>query len=610
MKSKSEIATCCLMMLLVAIGCNQTTTAQQVNSRMPSSSGADTWVATDAFNRELPFGTTSTLKQDKFVGILYFLWHGARGYDKMRPALANRDVLKKLPSDQRSPYDITELKRNNKKQPAYGPVHAFHYWGKPLFGYYLANDSWVISKHAQMLSDAGVDVIVIDFSNGHVYENQLKNLLRIYAELRSRGRSTPFVTFLLNTRAKETFDKLNQEIFKNPEFRDICFKWKGKFLLLSPPLTLSSEQRIIFTLRHSWAWSHNQSWFGNGSNRWPWIDNYPQSYGWNKSPDIPEFVSVSVAGHPVYNKGRSYSNRVQPARVKSGHGIYFSEQWNRALQIDPEFILITGWNEWIAMRYVDGKYQQFLGKPIKKGDTYFVDLFDSEFSRDIEPVDGDYVDSYYYQMIGYIRKFKGHGAIKEVSEHKLIEVDGDYADWDSVQEVYIDDHFDIDHRNHEGWGRIDKYTNNRGINDIVLAKVATDPKHVYFYLKTRSGIQALAGRPWLTLFIQADDSKKKSNWEGFNFHVKRQANSSVMNIEKCRGGWSWEKVGTIKYKMAGAELELAIPKILLGLSGEDFSLNFKWTDDVDLNGNPLNWLNQGDCAPNSRFKYRFLKKSR
>ena len=32
-------------------------------------------------------------------------------------------------------------------------------------GYYLADDDWVIRKHAQMLTDAGVDVIIVDLTN-------------------------------------------------------------------------------------------------------------------------------------------------------------------------------------------------------------------------------------------------------------------------------------------------------------------------------------------------------------------------------------------------------------------------------------------------------------
>ena len=41
------------------------------------------------------------------------------------------------------------------------------------------------------------------------------------------------------------------------------------------------------------------------------------------------------------------------------------------------------------------------------GPVTFVDEFDAEFSRDIEPMKGGHGDNYYYQMIAGIRRFKG-----------------------------------------------------------------------------------------------------------------------------------------------------------------------------------------------------------
>ena len=37
----------------------------------------------------------------------------------------------------------------------------------------------------------------------------------------------------------------------------------------------------------------------------------------------------------------------------------------------------------------------------------FVDEFDQEHSRDIEPMKGGHGDNYYYQMVDYIRRYKG-----------------------------------------------------------------------------------------------------------------------------------------------------------------------------------------------------------
>ena len=65
----------------------------------------------------------------------------------------------------------------------------------------------------------------------------------------------------------------------------------------------------------------------------------------------------------------------------------------------PKFVFVTGWNEWVAQRF-----SSFAGYTAP---TIFVDLFSQEFSRDIEPMKGGYGDNYYFQLVNYIRKYKG-----------------------------------------------------------------------------------------------------------------------------------------------------------------------------------------------------------
>ena len=44
-------------------------------------------------------------------------------------------------------------------------------------------------------------------------------------------------------------------------------------------------------------------------------------------------------------------------------------------------------------------------------DNAFVNQFNDEFSTDIEPVNGDLMDNYYYQLVANIRRYKGVGSI-------------------------------------------------------------------------------------------------------------------------------------------------------------------------------------------------------
>ena len=55
---------------------------------------------------------------------------------------------------------------------------------------------------------------------------------------------------------------------------------------------------------------------------------------------------------------------------------------NEALsEINPSFIFVTGWNEWIAQRFVQtSAHNSFIGKQWPIGTTYFVDEFLQEMS--------------------------------------------------------------------------------------------------------------------------------------------------------------------------------------------------------------------------------------
>ena len=150
-----------------------------------------TWTAQDALGRTI--GTDAQYgkpRPGKTVGMFFVVWHGAHGYDHYE-ARPDMDVIVPGKNDTLSPYDIQKLLDERPDAPQYGPVGAFHHWGEPYLGYYVANDEWVIRKHAQMLSDAGVDVIIIDMTNEVIYLPIVTKLMEVYRKMRSEGNRTP-----------------------------------------------------------------------------------------------------------------------------------------------------------------------------------------------------------------------------------------------------------------------------------------------------------------------------------------------------------------------------------------------------------------------------------
>ncbi len=584
------------------------TAFSQEAKQLISSSKADTWVARDALGRELPLGShQGKIRKDRYVGMFYFVWHGAHGYDRHQAAtLPDEGVMPKAPSDTLSPYDNTQILKADPINPKYGPIHAFHHWGEPYFGYYLPDDEWIIRKHAQMLSDAGVDVLIMDVTNASIYMPQITKIAEVYRKMRKEGSSTPLISFIVNTNPEQTVQRLYDSIYKKGLFQDLWFYWKGKPLVLCAPEAMTEETRAFFNVRRSWAWSKGQKWFEDGKDKWPWLDHTPQSYGWHEAPDKAEQVSVAIAEHPMSNIGRSFHDGKEPKMPQTEKGLYFNEQWKRAIEVDPEFVFVTGWNEWVAMRFDDGASKYFLGKKINKGETYFVDCYNAEFSRDAEPAKDSLIkDNYYYQLVNNIRAYKGARETPVAGKTSEIKIDGNFADWQKVQSVFNDDQGDVFHRKHPGWGRIKEYVNTSGRNDIVEARIANGKNDLFFYVKTAKPMTDWKTANWMQLLIGISDSTKPA-WEGVQYLVNGHPKTeSETTLEKFGENGQWDKTLGIRYKTSGNELEIRIPKTALGISGKSFSLDFKWQDNVPP-GDAMFWLDQGDTAPNGRFKYRYI----
>jgi hypothetical protein len=558
---------------------------------VPASGGAsdllsDTWVATDALGRQLPGKSVcGPPRQNRTVGIFYFLWLGQHGTS--------------------GPYDITQLLAANPTSPAWGPENAFHHWGQSELGYYLSDDEWVIRRHCHLLVDAGVDVLCFDVTNAFTYTSNYMLLCSVLSQIRAEGGRTPQICFLTNSYSAAVVQTLYNDLYSKNLYPDLWFRWQGKPLIMSKPDGLSEPILSFFNFRQSWAWS--QGWFANGYHKWPWLDNYPQDYGWD-TPGVPEEVPVSVAQHPTTNIGRSYHNHAQPdpAHLQTEQGLCLAEQSERALQLDPQFLFITGWNEWVAQRSLSDGSQWFLGRQLPAGESYFIDEYSQEYSRDIEPMKAGHTDDYYYQMMSLIRRFKGVRELEQASAPKTILIDAAFADWDSVQPEYWDTIYDTTVRNHAGWGSAGTYTNSTGRNDFVRLKVTYDADNVYFYAETRGTISSRTGANWMLLYIDADHNHD-TGWEGYDYLVNSTVNSSSSTTLKVNtGGYNWSLVTNVSYRVSGNKMEIKLPRANLGIAGTtDLMFDFKWADNIQTPGDIISYCISGDTAPNRRASYRF-----
>ena len=574
----------------------------------------DSWVATDALGRKLPtFEECGPVKKGRYVGMFYFMTHinpGGKG-----------------------PFDVTKIMKANPENPQWG--NGSHYWGEPETGYYLSNERWMIRRHARMLSDAGVDVIIFDVTNDRTFQEVYIPVCEVFSEMRLSGEKTPQIAFL---GSEISVNKIWDEFYQQKLYPDLWFQWKGKPLLLfgqheipsrkkNNEVVFSDEIRNFFSIRQSWAWT-SLPWYQScqyGKDKWPWVDHYPQAIGWHDNPQEKEMVPVAVAQHPLSNIGRSFHQYNQPETDKydltpfTGEGLCFEEQWSRALEVNPEFVFVTGWNEWSTGAQVMGKdvNQSLLqwafypgahlgkgGKALKPGDYYFIDQYNQEFSRDIEPMAGGHTDNYYYQLMANIRKYKGMEKPAPVDAPVSINIKGSFNQWNKVEQAFYDHLGDIEHRNSLGEGQAGPYVNTSGRNDLAILKVAYDGSSVYFYAETVNTLTPSTDSNWMLLFIDADQTRE-TGWEGYDFVVNAKVSDrKTTTLSRLNKDGSLGKSTPIPYQVDKNKLMIKVRRSELNQS-EKLAFDFHWADNIGKIGDITEFFLNGDNAPERRANFRF-----
>lgn len=554
---------------------------------------SDTWVATDQLGRVLPtHDQVGPPRSNRTVGMFYFLWLGRHG--------------------DAGPFDITKILQGSPDaikdplHPMWGPMYVPHHWGEPLFGYYVSDDDAVLRKHAQMLTDAGVDMVVFDVTNQLSYPESWQALCRVWTECRRQGNPTPQIAFLCPFGDPDkVLQELWDQLYEPGLYEDLWFRWEGKPLILadSAKVLPVGDDPILefFTFRKP-----QPDYFVGPTEpkQWGWLEVFPQ-HVFYQSPGVPEQMTVGVAQNAVDGKlsvlshprsyGRSFHDGSEPGPEQvDTTGKNFTEQWQRARSVDPPFIFVTGWNEWIAGRF--DKNAPFHDP----GEVAFVDQFSQEFSRDCEPMRGGHGDNYYYQLVDQIRRYTGARSVEPVKP-RAITIDGYFSDWDEVQPEFRDTIGDPVHRDYRGWGKDTRYVDESGRNDIVAAKISFDRENVYFYVRTHEKLSDMRATNWMQLWIDSD-SNAETGWLGYDRVVNRQPNrQNKATVEGGEGtSFKWNAVGDAAIRVGDHEIEIGMPRSALPAS----SFDFKWTDNVIENHDWTDFTLHGDAAPNDRFNYR------
>ena len=585
---------------------------------------SDTWVASDALGRVMPTDAEAPLKTDKprTVGIFYITWHDEGKFNLRSPY--GGDVTRTLQEAPEARLD------------AYHPAWkewSLH-WGEPEAGYFLSQDRWLIRRDLSMLSDAGVDVLILDVTNAVLYWDEWAVLFDEMQKMRSLGNPVPqFCFWAFNGNVVNVVTQLYEHIYKKGIARDFWFQWQGRPLLLynaEPDHDANGggynagsypkEIYDFFTLRNMW-WGYYE-W---GGHRYVGTeDNWSFGYEMNddrvaamQPRDLAsrhqgrlEEMAVTPAQHPISITGKSWRRETKEPALNQydmpdsayvpwlgktvahpeGYGIYFQDRWNEALSVDPDFIYINDWNEWTAGKYRSGLAPgsetvsgptTFLGR---ENPFYFVDQYNAEFNRSIQPMRGGYTDNYYMQMVQNIRRYKG--VRPQPVTHGY-----------NMPATFYDTRGDVIHRDHNGYGGL-HYTDTTGRNDIIETSIYVTRKDIVFEVLTDSTLTPSSDSNWMLLYLDADSLS--SCWEGFDYLVQGgRLHRYDASTHK------WLAIAPVVQSVAGKRLIIKIPRKALLLTGKAFCLDFKWADNPTNPTDIISVSTTGDTAPNRRFRYNF-----
>ncbi len=563
---------------------------------------SDTWSATDMLGRRLP-GYETVGPRDEDRQAIMFTW------------------INKEPTNSRA-VNINERARLHPDK-----VNDYHsaiwdtgtnFYNESVYGYASNYDEWMIRKQLELMAAAGIDAMASDNTNS-VYWHTGASLhyFKVMHEMMKEGYKVPKMTYMFpffySDWTMKNLENIYLDMYETGLYSDCWYYWDGKPVLMAYPESVASsvyadELMDYFTFRPC------QPEYTTGQTRdnmWPWLEAYPQN-GYVKLKDSKynyECVSVGIAqnmtdagltamnrGPEVYGRSFTYKDRYEHYN-EANHSLYgynFQEQWERAFELNPKMVFITGWNE-----YTMGRYESWYGAK-----NAFPDAFNDEYSRDIEPIKGELQDVYYYQLVANMRRFKGVNPTPVASAAKTIDLAGDFAQWNDVGPEFHGYKGGTEKRDFTTYGIHE--VNETGRNDIVLSKVARDDANLYFYVETAEKLSPCTDEAWMRLFINAD--RKLTGWEGYDYVINRvnPENGKAVLEKAVNDTWEWEKVGDVSYTIKDNKMMIELPRSMIAETGS-VDIEFKWNDNMQTEGNIMDFYVNGDTAPIGRFAYRYTE---
>ena len=605
-----------LLMVFAVAGCND-------NSKDPGGEvltdrefTLSQLAGTDALGRKIT--PAQGRKQNKYVGIYYFMWHGyhtQKIYDTSKILEKYENGIVGNPENPLWEVDPA----SSYYDASVSPNTAFHYWNQPLYGYYNSEDPWIARRHLELLSYADVDYLLLDYTNTEIYVRATNVLIQTILEMQKEGWDVPQIAFMLpidSQKSEQTYANIYEEYISKPENANA-------FFIADPETNPSGKPLVTGTLGENIAnidacWYIPLQWPGRpyDDDGLPWMDWSKNNIQYNHNGRM----CVSIAQHtggvwssdPYLYPGKQFfrgrgwvssdplDNGASEENVMKGTNFQF--QWDNVFNSEEEvnMVVVTGWNEWIAQKQttLQNTYHTKLR-------AVFVDSFNMPYSRDAEMMTGGYGDNYYLQLVQNIRKFKyetvNNGAVE--NERHTIDISQGVSAWSDISRIYLDAGSDVAERNFKSVDPDIIYTNDSNRNDVVSIKIANDANNLYLRIETKLPVtEYVAGdQEWMNLYISTGET---GGWENYNYIVNRNPKSDGTTSVQKFNGTTLTDCGTAKYVCDGNYIFFEIPMSAFGsASGKEIQL--KVTDNLQEFMNVDDLYVSGECAPIGRINYAY-----
>jgi hypothetical protein len=245
---------------------------------------------------------------------------------------------------------------------------------------------------------------------------------------------------------------------------------------------------------------------------------------------------------------------------------------------------------------------------------YFVDQYNDEFSRDIEPVTSGFFDNYYMQTVENIRRFKGVQGEFPKEPAKKVDFET-LSGFEKTKAYYGFPDAEKERDCKSANFSLPDYKNASGRNNISSIRVAHDDAYLYFLIefdkKPNFGEEGRLALTKLCLsFPEFDDNAENAesgqSGRAFDFIVGERADGAQASVRSLIDGSLGEAAWRARDNFLGYRLQ----RESLPLGSGEFSLAFKAVDNVENAENVPELYTQGVCCPIGRFAYFYAGSDR